>query len=380
VSAGGGTGESVGARREVRIELGARSYDVIIGEGVLAEAGARAKALLPRGRAIVVADARAARLHGDALAAGLGAADIEADVIALEPGEARKSFKDLAALCDALLAREIGRDEAILAFGGGVIGDLAGFAAAIVNRGVPFVQVPTTLLAQVDSSVGGKTAVNAKAGKNLIGAFHQPSLVLADVATLATLEDRDFRSGFAEIAKSAVIEGEDFLAWLEAHVDAFFAGDPAARTEAIARAVAFKAGVVARDERESGERALLNLGHTFAHALEAEAGYDADLRHGEAVAVGCALAADYAAETGRAPPALATRVHDLLRAAGLADSPAELAGAPFEAEALLARMRTDKKNKAGRLRLVLPSAAGRCEVVEEDSPERLLAFLKEYAA
>jgi 3-dehydroquinate synthase len=370
---------SESGRRSVRVALGARSYDVEIGEGLLAEAGERAGALLPRGRAVVVADATAARHHGDALAKGLAAARVTPDVIALEPGEARKSFHDLEALCEALLAREVERDEAIIAFGGGVVGDLAGFAASVVKRGVPFIQIPTTLLAQVDSSVGGKTAINAEAGKNLIGAFHQPSLVLADVATLATLPVRELRTGFAEIAKSAIIEGESFLAWLEAHVDAFFAGDASIRIEAIARAVAFKAGVVGRDERESGERALLNLGHTFAHAFEAEAGYDADLRHGEAVAVGCALAAEYAAATGRAPPALAARVRAILSAAGLPDDPAALAGAPFDPDALMARMRSDKKTKAGRLRLILPFAPGRCEIVEEDRPERLHAFLKEHA-
>jgi 3-dehydroquinate synthase len=372
------TGQAT-SRRQVRVALGARSYDVVIGVGLLEEAGARAGKLLARGRAIVVADAAAARHHGAALSGGLEAAGLAPDVIALEPGEARKSFQDLEGLCEALLEREIERDEAILAFGGGVIGDLAGFAAAIVKRGLPLVQLPTTLLAQVDSSVGGKTAINALAGKNMIGAFHQPSLVLADVATLATLPDRELRSGFAEIAKSAIIEGEGFLAWLEEHVGAFFAGDAEARAEAIARAVAFKAGVVGRDERESGERALLNLGHTFAHAFEAEAGYDADLRHGEAVAVGCALAADYAALTGRAPKALAARVRALLKTAGLADAPSALPGAPFDPEALIARMRSDKKTKAGRLRLILPLAPGRCALVEEDRPERLLAFLKEHA-
>jgi 3-dehydroquinate synthase len=367
-------------RREVRVELGARSYDVVVGPGLLAEAGERARGLLPRGRAVIVADWNADHFHGEALGAGLEAAGLVTDTIVLEPGEARKSFADLESLCDSLLAAEIERDEAILAFGGGVIGDLAGFAAAIVKRGLPFVQIPTTLLAQVDSSVGGKTAVNARAGKNLIGAFHQPSLVLADIDTLATLSDRDVRSGFAEIAKAAILEGEEHLSWLEANVAAFFAGDAAVRTDAIARAVAFKAAVVGRDERESGERALLNLGHTFAHALEAEAGYDSDLRHGEAVAVGCALAAAYAAETGRAPPAFAERVRNLLAAAGLAVEPSALTGAPFDAKALIERMRSDKKNKGGRLRLVLPGAPGRAEVVTEERPDRLLAFLEERAA
>ena len=364
-------------RRTVRVALGERSYDVVIGEGLLAEAGARAAPALPRGRAVIVADAAAARHHGDALVKSLAASDITADVIALAPGEGRKSFADLEALCEALLERELERDEAILAFGGGVIGDLAGFAAAIVKRGIAFIQIPTTLLAQVDSSVGGKTAINAKAGKNLIGAFHQPGLVLADTATLATLPERDVRAGFAEIAKAAVIDGESFLEWLEAAVDPFFAGDAEVRVDAVARAVAFKADIVARDEREGGVRALLNLGHTFGHALEAEAGYDADLRHGEAVAVGCVMAADYAAATGRAPAALGDRVRAILTAAGLPLAPGDLAGAPFDAHALLARMRSDKKNKAGRIRLVLPAGPGRCAIVDETDPDRLLGFLKE---
>jgi 3-dehydroquinate synthase len=368
------------ARREVRVELGERSYDVVIGEGLLSEAGARTAKFLPRKRAIVVADDTAHKLHGATLAAGLEAAGVAVDVIALEPGEARKSFHDLEALCEALLERELERDEAILAFGGGVIGDLAGFAASIVKRGVPFVQIPTTLLSQVDSSVGGKTAINAAAGKNMIGTFHQPSLVLADLDVLKTLEIRELRAGFAEIAKSAVIDGEEFLSWLEANTSAFFKGDPAVRAEAIARSVAFKARIVGADERESGVRALLNLGHTFAHAFEAEAGYDSDLRHGEAVATGCVLAADYAAETGRGSRALADRVRAIIAAAGLEIDPRRLPGAPFEPNALLARMRSDKKNKAGRLRLILPFAPGRCEIVNEDQPERLLGFLKERAA
>ncbi len=371
---------STPARQEVRVALGARSYDIVIGDGLLAEAGARAGPLLPRGRAVVVADATADRLHGSALARGLADAGIAADVIAIEPGEARKGFADLEALCEALLARELERDEAILAFGGGVIGDLAGFAAAIVKRGLPFIQVPTTLLAQVDSSVGGKTAINTRAGKNLVGAFHQPSLVLADTATLDTLPVRELRAGFAEIVKAAVIDGEAFLSWLESATETFFAGDPAVRAEAIGRAAAFKADIVAKDERESGPRALLNLGHTFGHALEAEAGYGGALLHGEAVAIGCALAAEYAAETGRAPAALAVRIEEILARAGLPSAPRAVAGVRLDPAALVRRMRSDKKNKAGRIRLVLPAAPGRCEVVDEERPERLLAFLEERAA
>ncbi|MGD2131877.1 MAG: 3-dehydroquinate synthase [Maricaulaceae bacterium] len=358
---------------------GDRSYDVIIGPGVLADAGGYVGNAFPRGRAVVIADATAARLHGAALEAGLKSIDVKTDMIALEPGEARKSFADLEMLCEALLERRVERDEAIVAFGGGVIGDLAGFAAAIVNRGVAFIQVPTTLLAQVDSSVGGKTAINAKAGKNLIGAFHQPRLVLADVNTLTTLPERDLRSGFAEIAKAAIIDGEEFLSWLEANASAFFAGEDDVRAEAIARAVAFKARIVSADEREAGVRALLNLGHTFAHAFEAEAGYASGLRHGEAVAAGIVLAADYAAATGRAAPDFAARVRALIAAPDLPVTPHALEGAPFDPEALLSRMRSDKKNKAGTIRLVLPHGPGASELVEEREEDRLLAFLKEHA-
>jgi len=365
-------------RRTIRVELGARSYDVIVGQGLLSEAGARAGALFPRKRTVVVADAEVARRHGDALRAGLAAAGVKADMITLEPGEARKSFADFERLVEDLLARNLERDEAIVAFGGGVVGDLAGFAASAIKRGVPFVQIPTTVLAQVDSSVGGKTGINARAGKNMVGAFHQPSLVLADINTLTTLPERDVKAGYAEIIKTALLAGEDFTAWLEAHGAAFLAGDPSARIEAIARSVTFKAHVVAEDERETGRRALLNLGHTFAHAFEAEAGYETGLRHGEAVAVGCVMAADYAAATELASSAYAARVRALVAGADLPTTPHELAGGPFEAEALLARMSSDKKNRAGRIRLVLPSAPGACDIVEESDTARLQSFLEEH--
>lgn len=367
-------------RRVVRVDLGARGYDVVIGQSLIAEAGARAKALFPRGRAIVVADATVDNLHGPALIAGLAAAGIDADVVALEPGEGRKSFADYETLVEALLERRMERDEALIAFGGGVVGDLAGFAAATMKRGAPFVQAPTTLLAQVDSSVGGKTGINAKAGKNMVGAFHQPSLVLADVDTLATLPERDLRAGFAEVIKAALIDGEDFTAWLEAHAAAFLAGDAAARIDAIARSVAFKARIVEEDERESGRRALLNLGHTFAHAFEAEAGYEAGPRHGEAVAAGCVLAAELAVATGRAAASYADRVRALITAAGLPATPGALAGAPFNADALLERMRGDKKNRDGRIRLVLPRAPGDCATTDDVDEATLADFLKEHAA
>jgi len=364
-------------RRTIRVELGPRSYDVIVGQGLLGEIGARAGDLFPRKRTVVVADAEVARRHGDTLRAGLSAQGVDADFITLEPGEERKSFADFERLVEDLLARNMDRNEAIVAFGGGVVGDLAGFAASAIKRGVPFVQIPTTVLAQVDSSVGGKTGINARAGKNMVGAFHQPSLVLADIDTLATLPERDVRAGYAEIIKTALLDGEDFTAWLEAHGAAFLAGDPAARIEAIARSVTFKARVVEEDERETGRRALLNLGHTFAHAFEAEAGYQAGPRHGEAVAVGCVLAADYAAATGMASAEHAARTRKLVSSAGLPATPRELAGGPFNAEALLARMSADKKNRAGRIRLVLSRAPGECEIVEESDPARLQSFLEE---
>ncbi|MEM9170944.1 MAG: 3-dehydroquinate synthase, partial [Pseudomonadota bacterium] len=279
----------------VRVGLGARSYDVLVGRGLLETAGAAIAPVLARPQTVVVTDETVWAAQGPRLAAGLAAADIAFETIVLPPGEATKSFAQLERLVAALLERGVERADAIVAFGGGVVGDLAGFASAILRRGCRFVQIPTTLLAQVDSAVGGKTGINTALGKNLVGAFHQPALVLADVDALDTLDPRELRAGYAEVLKYGALGDAAFFAWLEENAAAVLAGDAAARIYAVRRSVAMKAAIVAKDEREAGKRALLNLGHTFGHALEAAYGYDGRLLHGEAVAAGMAFAAGFSA-------------------------------------------------------------------------------------
>src|SRR3954454_4246001 len=276
----------------VPVALGARSYEIAIGRGLIAELGKRIAALKPGASAAIVTDETVAARHLKAAEAALAAAGIRAAPIIVQPGEATKSWRMLEHVCDRLLEARIERNDVVIALGGGVVGDLAGFAAAILRRGLDIVQVPTTLLAQVDSSVGGKTAINSRHGKNLVGAFHQPMLVLADTTLLDTLPAREFRAGYAELAKFALLGDAGFFAWLEANWQDVFAGG-AAREHAIAIACRGKAGVVARDERETGERALLNLGHTFGHAFEAAAGFSDKLLHGEAVALGIVCAFEF---------------------------------------------------------------------------------------
>ncbi|MBE7217173.1 MAG: 3-dehydroquinate synthase, partial [Caulobacteraceae bacterium] len=284
--------------RELRVQLGERAYPVLVGPGLLARAGALLAPRLKRARVAVVADATVARLHGETLRAGLAAAGVAAEFVEVPPGEASKSWGELERVCDRLLALGLERGELVAAFGGGVVGDLAGFAAAITKRGLDFVQVPTTLLAQVDSSVGGKTAIDTPRGKNLIGAFHQPRLVLADLDVLATLPDRELRAGLAEVLKHGLLADRGYFERTTAALPALLARDPAALAEAVSRSVEIKADIVARDEREGGVRAWLNLGHTFGHALEAETGFGAGLNHGEAVGLGCALAFRLSAAEG----------------------------------------------------------------------------------
>ena len=296
------------APQRLSVELGARSYDIVVGSGLLDAAGAYLAPVIRSRRVVVVTDARVAALHLPRFAASLAAAGIAHQAIILPPGEATKDFAHFAGLCEDALALGIERATPIVALGGGVVGDLAGFAAASLLRGLDFVQVPTTLLAQVDSSVGGKTAIDTRHGKNLVGAFHQPVLVLADVAVLETLPRRELLAGYGEVVKYGLIRDRGFYEWLEAHAPALIAGDTAARQEAVLRSCAAKAAVVAADERESGERALLNFGHTFAHALETETGYGAALLHGEAVALGMRLAFDFSVRLGYCPKAAAERV------------------------------------------------------------------------
>ena len=347
----------------VRVDLGERSYDVRVGAGLIDGAAAHVAPLLRRPRVFVLTEARVAPLWLERLRAGLGG--IDAPALALPPGEGTKSWDGLSRAVEWLLDERCERGDVVVALGGGVIGDLAGFAASVLRRGVRFVQVPTTLLAQVDSSVGGKTGINTRHGKNLVGAFHQPSLVLADVDVLGTLTPRDFRSGYAEVAKYGLLGDEGFFEWLEAHGPALAAGDRALRLEAVRRSVAAKAAIVARDETETGDRALLNLGHTFGHALEAATGYGDRLLHGEGVAVGCALAFDLSARLGLCSQEAPSRVRAHLAAMGLPrdlrDVPGDLPGSA----ALVDLMGQDKKVVDGRLRFVLARAVGDAFVTAE---------------
>jgi len=351
---------------EIDVALGKRRYPIRIGAGLLDEG--RWRGALRGRHALVVTDDRVAPLYLARVERALGA--LTHDSIVLPAGEASKTLEHTARVLDALAGLGASRDAAVIALGGGVVGDLAGFAAATWMRGVDFVQLPTTLLAMVDSSVGGKTGVNIAAGKNLVGAFHQPRAVFIDTATLATLPGREYAAGLAEVVKYGAIGDADFFAWLEANADALEARDGDALAEAIGFSCRYKAGVVARDEREQGERALLNFGHTFGHALEAERGYG-DLLHGEAVAIGMVLAAKLSAALGRAPAEDADRLARLLSRFGLPVAPPRA-----DADALLARMRLDKKNVSGRLRLILWRGIGKAEIVpdiDEAPVRRLLA-------
>ncbi|MDX2234654.1 MAG: 3-dehydroquinate synthase [Hyphomonadaceae bacterium] len=366
--------------RTVRVALGARAYDVVIGRGLLAGAGARLAPLAPGGRVAIVVDDVVAKLHLSALMQSCFAAGLSAHPVVVSVGEGAKSFAGLERLIDALLELNLERRDLVVAFGGGVVGDLAGLAAALLKRGLDFVQIPTTLLAQVDSSVGGKTAINAAAGKNLVGVFHQPRLVLADLDVLATLPERERRAGYAEIVKIGLIRDAQFYAWCERHAHAVIAGVAGdALAEAVATAVAAKAAIVAEDEREAGVRALLNLGHTFAHAIEACAGMDGAVLHGEAVGCGMALAFRFSARLGHCPPEDSARVDAHLAAAGFATRLAHLPAGPYPPHALIAAMRHDKKNEAGGLTFILARAIGDAFVAKSVDEAALGDFLAEHA-
>jgi len=362
--------------KTVRVGLGERAYDVVIGPGLLDRAGQLLGPYLPRGRTVVVTDETVALHHGERLTSALEAGGVSTDLIVIPPGEGSKSFAGLESLCDQLLALKLDRGDVITAFGGGVVGDLAGFAAAIYKRGVDFIQIPTTLLAQVDSSVGGKTAIDTPRGKNLIGAFHQPRAVLADLDVLATLPGREVRAGYAEVIKYGLLGDPAFFARLEAEVADILALKVGALAHAVARSVEMKAEIVAQDERETGRRALLNLGHTFAHALESETGYGDALLHGEAVGIGCALAFRFSAALGLCPAEAARRCEMAIAAAGLPVRLDELAGAPFNAEALISHMRQDKKAQAGGLTFVLARAIGEAFTARDVDVTALSAFLR----
>ncbi|WP_238180894.1 3-dehydroquinate synthase [Methylobacterium trifolii] len=353
-----------------------RAYDILIGRGLIDRAGARVAALGARA-AVIVTDETVAGLYGARLREALEAAGLRSGVVAVAPGEASKSYATYAAVCDGLLAHKVERGDLVVAAGGGVVGDLAGFAAATLRRGVRFVQVPTTLLAQVDSSVGGKTGINSPHGKNLIGAFHQPRLVLADTSTLDTLSAREMRAGYAEVAKYGLIDDAGFFDWCEANWRGIFDGG-AARDDAVAACCRAKAGVVVRDEREDGERALLNLGHTFGHALERLTAYDsARLVHGEGVAIGLALAFRFSARLGLCAGQDAGRVANHLAMVGLPTTLQAVPGGCGSAEALLEAMSQDKKVKDGALTFILARGIGQSFIAPGIDGAEVRAFLED---
>ena len=364
------------ARDTLHVELGVRSYDIVVGTGLLADAGALIAPVVRQKRAIVVTDENVAKLHLARLEAGLDKAGIAHQGIVLPPGEATKDFAHFSKLCEDVLALGIERGTPLIALGGGVIGDLTGFAAATLLRGLDYVQVPTTLLAQVDSSVGGKTAIDSRHGKNLIGAFHQPVLVLADVDTLATLPRRELLAGYAEVVKYGLIRDRNFYEWLETAGPDLVAGDADTRRQAVLKSCAAKAAVIAVDERETGERQLLNFGHTFGHALEAETGFGEALLHGEAVALGMRLAFDLSAKLGLCPKESVARVRRHYAAVGLPVALGQIAnGRHFAPAELLRHMGKDKKVRDGRITLILAHDIGDAFISRDVERETLEAFL-----
>jgi shikimate kinase/3-dehydroquinate synthase len=365
--------------RRLHVVLPSTSYDVVIGDNLLSRAGALLAPRIPQKRAVVITDRNVAGLHLQTLLDGLAQTAIQATSIVVEGGEACKNMQTYHDIVDQLLEARVERRTAVIALGGGVVGDLAGFAAATTLRGLPFVQIPTTLLSQVDSSVGGKTGVNTSRGKNLVGAFYQPRMVLADTSTLATLPPRELRAGYAEVAKAGLIGDAAFFSWCERHGQGVVNGDRDAQAEAIKRACAFKAAVVGDDEREekpNDGRALLNLGHTFGHALEAEYGYDGGLLHGEGVAIGLGLAFKLSARLGLCPPADAERVVAHVSAVGL---PADLSmlNRRFSAATLISHMRRDKKMRDGALHFVLTHGIGHAFTSSDVPPDAVVELLRD---
>jgi 3-dehydroquinate synthase len=366
----------VSRRDTLRVELGERSYDIIVGSSLLGDAGTLIAPVVRQKRAVIVTDENVARLHLKSLEAGLDKAKIAHHAIVLPPGEATKDFAHFSKLCEDVLGLGIERGTPLVALGGGVVGDLTGFAAATLLRGLDYVQVPTTLLSQVDSSVGGKTAIDSRHGKNLIGAFHQPVLVLADIDTLATLPPRELLAGYAEVVKYGFIRDRAFFEWLEQAGPTLVAGDADARRQAVLKSCAAKAAVVAIDERETGERQLLNFGHTFGHALEAETGFGDALLHGEAVALGMRLAFDLSAKLGICPAESVKRVRRHYEAVGLPSAISQIGNARrFTPAALLQHMAKDKKVRDGRITLILAHDIGDAFISREVERATLEAFL-----
>lgn len=363
------------SHRRVGVALGDRSYDVLIGSALLAKAGALIADRLGKVKCGIVTDENVARHHLAALESSLKSAGLTASAIILKPGEATKSFRALGPLCEELLEMGLERGDIVIPFGGGVIGDLAGFAAGVLRRGVRFVQIPTSLLAQVDSSVGGKTGINTPQGKNLLGVFHQPSLVIADTDVLTTLPPREMRAGYAEVAKYGLLGDAQFFGWLEKNWQGVFAKGGPPLAHAIETSVKAKAAIVARDETETGDRALLNLGHTFGHALEAWTGYSERLLHGEGVAIGMAQAFRFSEELGLCPVGSAARVTRHLTAVGLPTQIRDIPGDKADADELLRLMGQDKKVRAGKLTFILVNEIGQAFVSRDVPPDRVRAFL-----
>ena len=361
----------------VPVALGERSYEVVIGTGLLATAGSRLAPFFRRPRTVIVTDATVAPLHLAALQAGLEAGGIGSEAIIVPAGEGSKSWPVLERVVEELLAHRVERDDLVIAFGGGVIGDLAGFAAAILRRGVGFIQIPTSLLAQVDSSVGGKTGINSPLGKNLIGAFHQPRHVLIDIDVLDTLSDREFLAGYGEVVKYGLLGDADFFDWLETEGPRLRDGDKTGRIEAVRRSVAAKAGIVSRDEKEQGERALLNLGHTFGHALEAATGYSARLLHGEGVAIGMGLAFTLSARLGLCAQEIPSRVAAHFADMGMKRTLADIPGDLPDAGGLIELMGQDKKVVGGVPAFILCRAIGDAFISREVPPDAVRAVLQE---
>ncbi len=361
----------------VRVDLGARSYNVLVGEGLLAEAGNHIRPILTQDRVFVVTDENVAPLHLEILERSLKAEGIACESLIVPAGDQSKDFGHLQKLIDEFLTRKIERSSTIIALGGGAVGDLTGFAAAITLRGIDYIQIPTTLLAQVDSSVGGKTAINTAQGKNLVGMFHQPRLVLADITTLDTLPQREFLAGYAEVVKYGLINDPDFFGWLEGHAAAIRDGNRKGRIRAVVTSCQAKADIVSADERETGQRALLNLGHTFGHALEAETGYSDMLLHGEGVAIGMIMAFDLSVRMGLCPAEDSARIHRHFAAVGLDTGLDHLQGITWRAADLLEHMARDKKVMDGRMTFVLVEGIGRAFLSRDVGQDDLTVILED---
>jgi len=366
--------------RRVNVALGSRSYEIVIGSDLMDTVGDAIKPLLPSPHVGIVTDQNVAPLYLHRVLASLDRVSVAHEVVILPPGEQTKSFATLNLVCESFLDARIDRSTALIALGGGVIGDLTGFAAGVILRGVPFIQIPTTLLAQVDSSVGGKTGINAAHGKNLIGLFYQPLKVIADVATLDSLDYRQLKAGYAEVVKYGLIRDLAFFEWLEEHAQGLLQGDRAARQSAIMTSCRAKAAIVSADEREAGQRALLNLGHTFGHALEAETGFSERLLHGEAIAMGMVLAFDLSCRLGYCQPQDAARVQRHLASASLPTRLQDIDPNPWNARALVKHMFHDKKIKGGRLTFILARGIGESFICADVSEHEVEALLRDVGA